>query len=99
MTNSRRKHGLDLDLDGQISTLELEWQQVYAASILAREEYLFLSARSSTSVMALRRARARLHRAEADSARIMAKIKRFEASVFGEEPGQIHERVHHPSRR
>jgi hypothetical protein len=73
---------LDLDLDGQISNLELEWRLVYDASIVARAEYQTLAAKSA-SVEMLDLARERLERAEARKARIMAKIEQLEDSMLG----------------
>ena len=36
-----------LDLDSQLNQLELEWRDVYEASILARSSYQSLAARSA----------------------------------------------------
>jgi hypothetical protein len=74
---------LDLDLDGQINNLELEWRLVYEASMVARADYQALAAAPSSSVDALDMARERLERAEAKKARIMAKIERLEDNMLG----------------
>jgi uncharacterized protein (UPF0262 family) len=74
---------LDLDLDGQINNLELEWRLVYEASMVARADYQALAAAASSSVDALDMARERLERAEAKKARIMAKIERLEDNMLG----------------
>ncbi len=83
MTNSRRMHSLELDLDDQISNLELEWHEAYDASMIARSEYRALAVESSASARELNLARARLERAEAANARVMAKIERLEESLLG----------------
>lgn len=80
MAVNRRKPtwSLDTDLDAQMSSLEAEWRQGYEASILARSEYQALAADPKASCDALDAARERLDRAEAQKARIMAKIERLE---------------------
>ncbi len=70
--------GTNLDLDGQINDLELEWRSVYEASMAARADYQSLAASASSSLEMLDMARERLERAEARKARIMAKIERLE---------------------
>jgi hypothetical protein len=74
---------LDFDLDMQMNHLEHEWRQGYEASILARAEYQALAADRKTKVAALDAARERLDRAEAQKARIMAKIERLEERLLG----------------
>jgi hypothetical protein len=75
---------LDLDLDGQINSLEFEWRLAYDASIVARAEYQTLAAQSSASVELVDMARERLERTEARKARIMATIERLEDSILGQ---------------
>jgi hypothetical protein len=74
----RAMSGTNLDLDGQINDLELEWRSVYEASMAARADYQSLAASASSSLEMLDMARERLERAEARKARIMAKIERLE---------------------
>ncbi len=69
---------LDLDLDDQMSNLELEWRQLYEAGILARADYRALAADPKCDEDLLDGARERVHRAEALKGRIMAKIERIE---------------------
>lgn len=76
-------NSLDLDLDLQMSNLELEWRQGYEASIVARAEYQALAADRRANAAALDAARERLDRAEARKARIMAKIERLEDRLLG----------------
>jgi len=73
---------LDLDLDGQINSLEFEWRLAYDASIVARADYQQLAA-TSASLDSLDSARERLEKAEARKARIMAKIERLEDTLIG----------------
>jgi len=73
----------DLDLDTQMSNLELEWRQAYEASIATRADYQKLAANPKASVDLLDAARERLDRAEALKARIMVKIERLEDQVLG----------------
>jgi hypothetical protein len=75
---------LDLDLDGQINNLELEWRLAYDASIVARAEYQTLAAKSSASVELVDMARERLERTEAKKARIMATLERLEDRMLGQ---------------
>jgi hypothetical protein len=72
----------DLDLDTQMSNLELEWRQGYEASIAARADYQKLAANPKANADLLDAARERLDRAEALKARIMAKIERLEDQVL-----------------
>ena len=74
---------LELDLDAQMSSLELEWRQAYEASIAARAAYQALAAGPKANAAALDAARERLDRAEALKARIMAKIERLEDHMLG----------------
>ena len=74
---------LDLELDGKINNLELEWRLAYDASIVARAEYQTLAANASSTVDLIDLARERLERAEARKARIMAKIERLEDMLLG----------------
>ena len=74
---------LDLDLDAQMSNLEMEWRQGYEASIAARADYQQLAANPKAKADLLDAARERLDRAEALKARIMAKIERLEDAMLG----------------
>jgi len=76
-------HGLDLDLDAQMSQLEGEWRQAYEASIVARADYQALAADPRAKADLLDLARERLDRAEASKARIMVKIERLESHMLG----------------
>lgn len=76
-------NSLDLELDGKINNLELEWRLAYDDSIAARAEYQTLAARRSSTVDLIDMARERLERAEARKARIMAKIDRLEDTLLG----------------
>lgn len=73
---------LDLDLDGKINSLELEWRLAYDSCIAARAEYQKLAARGSGAEL-IDLARERLERAEALKARIMTKIERLEDNLLG----------------
>ena len=88
MASSKRQKpmsSLDLDLDTQMNNLELEWRQVYEASIVARADYQALAAAPKRSAKLLDAARERLDRAEALKARIMAKIERLEDHMLSQE--------------
>ena len=76
---------LDLDLDTQMNHLELEWRQVYEASIVARADYQALAANPKANARLLDASRERLDRAEALKARIMAKIERLEEHMLSQE--------------
>lgn len=76
---------LDFDLDMQMDSLEQEWRQGYEAGIAARAAYQSLAASATTDAELLHLARQRLERAEALKAGIMAKIKRLENSVLGQD--------------
>ena len=73
---------LDLDLDAQINSLEVEWRAAYDASILARAEYQALAASRSSRVGVLDVARERLERTESKKSYIMTKIERLEESML-----------------
>jgi hypothetical protein len=79
-------NSLDLELDGRIEALELEWRLAYEAGQQARAEI----ESTTTNTMANRRiislAGERLERLEAQKARIMAKIERLEDSMLGQTP-------------
>jgi hypothetical protein len=75
---------LDLDLDTQIISLELEWRQAYETSIVARADYQALAAGPGANADLLDAAKERLDRAEALKARIMARIERLEDRLLGE---------------
>ena len=74
---------LDLELDGRIDNLELEWREAREASIIARAEYLALGADLTANAAAIDGARERLRRAEVREARIVAKIELLEDSTLG----------------
>jgi hypothetical protein len=74
---------LDLELDGRIDDLELEWRQAHEASIIARAEYLALGANPEANADALDSARERLQRAEATESRTFAKVELLEDSMLG----------------
>jgi hypothetical protein len=73
---------LDSNFDSQMSALELEWRQVYEASIVARAHYRALMQNNSAKEALLRIAKERLDQAEASNARIMAKIERLERKIL-----------------
>ena len=74
---------LDLELDGRIGALDLEWRQAHKASIIARAEYLALGANLEANAAAIDSARERLRRAEVTEARIFAKIEILEDNMLG----------------
>ena len=74
---------LDLELDGRIDNLELEWREAREASIIARAEYLALGADLTANAAAIDGARERLRRADVREARILAKIELLEDSTLG----------------
>jgi hypothetical protein len=74
---------LDLELDGRIDDLELEWRRAHEASIIARAEYLALGADLKANAATIDSASERLRRAEVTEARIFAKIEMLENSMLG----------------
>jgi hypothetical protein len=74
---------LDLELDGRMDDLELEWRKAHEASIIARAEYLALGANLSANAGTIDIARERLRRAEVTEARIFSKIELLEDSMLG----------------
>jgi hypothetical protein len=74
---------LDLELDGRMNDLELEWREAREASIIARAEYLALGADLKANAATIDIARERLRRAEATEARIYAKIEQLEDCMLG----------------
>jgi hypothetical protein len=74
---------LDLELDGRMDDLELEWRKAHEASIIARAEYLALGANLSANAGTIDIAGERLRRAEVTEARIFAKIELLEDSLLG----------------
>jgi hypothetical protein len=74
---------LDLELDGRIDDLELEWRRAHEASMIARAEYLALGADLKANAATIDSASERLRRAEATEARIFAKIEILEDSMLG----------------
>jgi hypothetical protein len=74
---------LDLELDGRMDDLELEWREAREASIIARAEYLALGADLMANAATIDSARERLRRAEVREARIAARIELLEDSMLG----------------
>jgi hypothetical protein len=74
---------LDLELDGRIDDLELEWRRAHEASIIACAEYLALGADLKANAATIDSASERLRRAEVTEARIFAKIEILENSMLG----------------
>jgi hypothetical protein len=74
---------LDLELDGRIYDLELEWRQAHEASIIARAEYLALGADLKANADALDSARDRLRRAEVTESRVFERIELLEDGMLG----------------
>jgi hypothetical protein len=74
---------LDLELDGRMDKLELEWRAAREASIIARAEYLALGADFEANAGTIDGALERLRRAEISKARIVAKIEQLEDSMLG----------------
>ena len=74
---------LDLELDGRMDELELEWREARDASIVARAEYLALAADLEANAALITSARERVRRAETREARIYAKIELLEDSMLG----------------
>jgi hypothetical protein len=75
---------LDLELDGRMEALELEWRLVYEAGQQVRAEIESTSAQTLAGRRLLSLAGERLERLEAKKARIMAKIERLEDSMLGQ---------------
>jgi hypothetical protein len=73
---------LDLDLDGRIEALELEWRLAYEAGLQARAEIECTPANTLADKRIVSMAGDRLERLEAQKARIMAKIERLEESLL-----------------
>jgi hypothetical protein len=73
---------LDLELDGRIDHLELEWRQAHDASIIARAEYLALGADPKANADALAGACERLRRAEVAESRVFARIELLDYSML-----------------
>jgi hypothetical protein len=74
---------LDLELDGKMDDLELEWREAHEVSIIARAEYRALGANAAANAGTLDIARERLRRAELTEARIVAKLELLEDSLLG----------------
>jgi hypothetical protein len=74
---------LNVELDGRIEALELEWRVVYEAGRQARAEIESTTADTLADRRILSLAGERLERLEAQKARIMAKIERLEDSMLG----------------
>jgi hypothetical protein len=73
---------LDLELDGRMDDLELEWREAHEASIIARAEYQALGADLKANAAAIDSARERLQRAEVTELRVFAKIELLEDSML-----------------
>lgn len=73
----------NLELDGRIEALELEWRLAYEAGRQARAEIESTPADTLADRRILSLAGERLERLEAQKARIMAKIERLEDSLLG----------------
>jgi hypothetical protein len=74
---------LDFDLDMTMSRLEREWRHAYDTSVVARSDYQILAASNQVNRNLLDMARDRVERAEAQKARILAKMERLEDSMLG----------------
>ncbi len=74
---------VEMDLDAQMSALELEWRRAFEDGIVARAEYQALAAKREANADTLDSARERLDRAEALKAQIMVKIERLEYRLLG----------------
>jgi hypothetical protein len=74
---------LDLELDGKMDDLGLAWREANEASIVARAEYLALSANPQYNAGAIDAVRERLSRMEVLKARVLARIERLEESMLG----------------
>jgi hypothetical protein len=74
---------LDLELDGRMDDLELEWREAREASIIARAEYLALGADLGANAATIDSAHERLRRAEVREARLAVKIELLEDSMLG----------------
>lgn len=74
---------LDLELDGKMDDLELEWREAHEAGIIARAEFKALGANPSANAATLDSARERLRRAEVIEARMVAKLELLEGSLLG----------------
>jgi len=74
---------LDLELDGKMDDLELAWREANEAGIVARAEYLALSANPQDNTGAIDTVRERLSRTEVIKARLLARIERLEDSMQG----------------
>ncbi len=76
---------LDLDLDSHMNHLETEWRQANESGNVARRDHRLLAADPKANVILLWAAQARIERAEARKAQIMAKIEHLENSMSGAE--------------
>jgi hypothetical protein len=74
---------LDLELDGKISDLELEWREAHEASIIARAEYQALAADPKANAGTIDIVRERLRRTEVLKDRVFAKIECLEDNMLG----------------
>jgi len=74
---------LDFELDARMDALEMAWRRAHESSIIARAEYVALSANLQANAASIVTARERLRRAEAAEARIYAKVELLEDSLLG----------------
>jgi hypothetical protein len=74
---------LDLELDGRMDDLELEWLEAHETSIVARAEYLALTANPEPDADAIKLAGERLKRAELVRAQMFAQIEHLEDGMLG----------------
>jgi hypothetical protein len=83
MTGRSHMSSLDFELDSRMDDLELEWRQAHETYIIARAEYLALSANLEANSAAIELARERLRRAQTQEARVFSKIELLEDSMLG----------------
>lgn len=74
---------LDLEIDGRIDNLELEWREAHDACVIAHAEYRALAANAEANAGAIDAAQERRRRAEVREARIFAKIELLEDGLLG----------------
>jgi hypothetical protein len=74
---------LDLELDGKMEDLEMEWREAHEASIIARAEYLALAANPKANAGTIDIVHERLRRAEVRKSRVFGKIEQLEDSMLG----------------
>ncbi|HEX3912768.1 MAG TPA: hypothetical protein VHW71_04615 [Steroidobacteraceae bacterium] len=74
---------LDFELDARMDVLETEWRCAHESSIIARAEYLALSANPQANAALIDMARDSLRRAETTEARVYARIELLEDDLLG----------------